>query len=254
MRQWIVSALVQIMVCLLFVTKPLSKKNNAGLFLINQNTKISINENASENIVCEMAAILCRGRWVNNESAALCTKPSTQSKAKPSVGYTDQTLTHWGWVTHICASKLTTIGSDNGFLPGWHQAAIWSNAGILLISPLGTIFSEICIKIHTFSFKKMHLQMSAKWRPFCLGLNELNQQNIPHTLSSWERYDASVFGEYYGRNAHAIMRFNYICPNLQRICGVCSAYFSGHENHVKILPVVLASLLSERGTSIHLIC
>ena len=25
----------------------------------------------------------------------------------------------------------------------------------------------------TFSFKKMHLKMSAKWRPFCLGLNVL---------------------------------------------------------------------------------
>ena len=24
------------------------------------------------------------------------------------------TLTHWGWVTHICVSKLTIIGSENG--------------------------------------------------------------------------------------------------------------------------------------------
>ena len=27
-------------------------------------------------------------------------------------------LTHWGRVTHICVSKLTTIGSDNGLPPG----------------------------------------------------------------------------------------------------------------------------------------
>ena len=29
-----------------------------------QNTEIFIHENASENIICEMAAILSRGRWV----------------------------------------------------------------------------------------------------------------------------------------------------------------------------------------------
>ena len=51
---------------------------------------------------------------------------------------------------------------------------IWTNAGKLLIGPLGTNFSEFLIVIHTFSFNKMHLKMSsAKWRPFCLGLNVL---------------------------------------------------------------------------------
>ena len=59
------------------------------------------------------------------------------------------------------------IGSDNGLSPYGHQAIIWTNAGILLIGPLGTSFSEILIKIHAFSFKKMHLKMSSgKWRPF----------------------------------------------------------------------------------------
>ena len=77
-------------------------------------------------------------------------------------------------MTHICVSKLTTIGSDNGLSPGWRQAIIWINAGILLIGPLGTNFCEILIKIYSFSFKKMHLKMSsAKWRPSCLGLNVL---------------------------------------------------------------------------------
>ena len=40
-------------------------------------------------------------------------------------------LTHWGRVTHICISKLTIIGSDNGSSPGRRQAIIWTNAGIL---------------------------------------------------------------------------------------------------------------------------
>ena len=83
-------------------------------------------------------------------------------------------LTHWGLATHICVSKLIIIGSDNGLSPSRSQAIIWTNAGILLIRPLGTKLTEILIEIHIFSFNKMHLKMpSAKWRPFCLGLNVL---------------------------------------------------------------------------------
>ena len=51
--------------------------------------------------------------------------------------------THWGRVIHICIGKLTIIGLDNGLSPGWRQAIIWTNAGILVIGPLGTNFSEI---------------------------------------------------------------------------------------------------------------
>ena len=84
-------------------------------------------------------------------------------------------LTHWGRVTHICVGKLTIIGSDNGLSPGRRQTIIWTNPGILLIRPLGANFSEIIIGIQTFSFMKMYLIMSsAKWPPFCLGLNVLN--------------------------------------------------------------------------------
>ena len=74
---------------------------------------------------------------------------------------------------HMCISELIIIGSDNGSSP-WHQAIIKTNAGKLLIGTLGTNFSEILSEIHTFSFKKICLKTSsAKWRPFCLGLNEL---------------------------------------------------------------------------------
>ena len=83
-------------------------------------------------------------------------------------------LTHWGWVTHIYISKLSIFDSDNGLLPGRRQAIIWTNAGLLLIRPLGTNFSEILIEILTFSFKKMHLKVSSeKQWPFCLGHNVL---------------------------------------------------------------------------------
>ena len=62
-------------------------------------------------------------------------------------------------MTNICVSELTIIGSDNGLSPGQRQAIIWNNAGLLLIEPLRTNFSEISIGIQTFSFKKMHLKV-----------------------------------------------------------------------------------------------
>ena len=64
---------------------------------------------------------------------------------------------HYGFEAEwrIYASvQHTTIASDNGLSPVRRQAIISSNAGILLIGPLGTNFSEILIKINTFSFKK----------------------------------------------------------------------------------------------------
>ena len=77
-----------------------------------------------------------------------------------AVSATHPVLTHWGRVTHICVGKITILGSDNGLSPGWRQAIIWTNPGILLIGPLGTNFGEISIGIQTFSFDKVHLQMS----------------------------------------------------------------------------------------------
>ena len=87
-------------------------------------------------------------------------------------------------MTHICVSRLTSIGSDNGLSPGRRQAIIWTNAGILLIGPIGTNLSEISIAIQTFSFQKVHLEMSfGKCRPFCLCPNVLNHNNTLPWLS-----------------------------------------------------------------------
>ena len=83
-------------------------------------------------------------------------------------------LTHRGRVMHMCVCNLTIIGSDYGLWPGQCQVLIWTNAGILLIGPIKINSSEILFKIQTFLFKKNHLNVSsAKWRPFCLSLNEL---------------------------------------------------------------------------------
>ena len=100
--------------------------------------------------------------------------------------------THWGGGTHICISKLTIIGSDNGLLSGWRQAIIWINAEILLIGPLGTNFSEISIKIYTFSFKKMHFKVSSgKWGPSCLCIDVLTHSNIMlHVMDMFNVFSA----------------------------------------------------------------
>ena len=82
---------------------------------------------------------------------------------------------------HRCNSKLIFIGSDNGLSSSRWQPIIWINAGILLTQPLGTNFSEILIKIHIFSFNKIHLKMlPAKIAailslPQCVGDDSVDQ-------------------------------------------------------------------------------
>ena len=56
-------------------------------------------------------------------------------------------LTHWGRVTLICIGNLTIIGSDNDLSPGRRQAIIWTNAGILLIGPLGINFLKFWLEL-----------------------------------------------------------------------------------------------------------
>ena len=115
-----------------------------------------------------------------------------------------QTDTCWHWVMHICVSKLTIIGLDNGLSPSQHHAIIWTSAGILLIWTLGTNFSEILIKIITFSFKKMHLKvLSAKQQPFCRSLNVLTNSILP--LYIWPM-----------DGPHAIHQSN-ICPGMSSL-------------------------------------
>ena len=88
-------------------------------------------------------------------------------------------LTHYDQVTHLCICKLTITGPDNGLSPGRRQAIIWTSAAILLIRTLGTNFSEILVKINTFSMKKMHLKMSSGRRqPSCLSLNVLTHCDL----------------------------------------------------------------------------
>ena len=86
--------------------------------------------------------------YVTYKTAAVITYPCCDLSL-------DRLLTPWGWVTHICVGILTIIGSDNGSSPNRRQAIIRTNAGILLIGPLGENFDELLIEIHGFSFTKI---------------------------------------------------------------------------------------------------
>ena len=110
----------------------------------------------------------------NSNFAAIDIIVFADGRALGAGAWTSAYITYWDRVTHLCGSKITIIGSDNGLSPGRRQAIILTNAGVLLIGPVGTKFSEILIEILTVPFKKMRLKWSsAKWRPFCLGLNVL---------------------------------------------------------------------------------
>ena len=97
-------------------------------------------------------------------------------------------LTHFPIVPHICVSKLTITGLENGR----HQAIIWTNAGKFLVGPLRRTLNEIVIKINTFSITKMHLKLSpVKWQLFGLGLNVLMLDFIIYLL--FDSRESTVF-------------------------------------------------------------
>ena len=81
--------------------------------------KIFIQENAFENVVFEMAAILSWGRWV---------KSTLLNKAE--------------WHIHT-SMNYVTIASDNCCCPVWHQTIAWINADVLLIGSLRTNYDKI---------------------------------------------------------------------------------------------------------------
>ena len=51
-------------------------------------------------------------------------------------------LTHRGRVTLKCVVRIIIIGSDGGLSSGQHQANVCTNAGMLLIGPLGMGFDR----------------------------------------------------------------------------------------------------------------
>ena len=90
------------------------------------------------------------------------------------------------------------IGLDNCLSPDQCQAIIRTNTGVLLIGPLGTKLNEILIKIQQLSFKKMHLKMSsAKFCPFCHGLNVLISCSTSQNYSYSSHFIAILISSHY---------------------------------------------------------
>ena len=85
-------------------------------------------------------------------------------------------LTHWGRVTHICVSKLTIIGSDNGLSPDRRQAIIWTNDKNMVDFNLRNklqwnLKRNSCIFIQENAFENVVCEMASIF----LGLNVLRQ-------------------------------------------------------------------------------
>ena len=99
---------------------------------------------------------------------------------------------HW-FRSWLGAGQATSHVLNQWWLVYWR---IYASLGlIVLIRPLhvGTKFSETVIEIHSFSLRKMHLEISSvKWRPFCRGLNVSIHVNKMSPTSS----DAMEFTEW----------------------------------------------------------
>ena len=73
-------------------------------------------------------------------------------------------LTYWGWVTHICVSKITIIGSNNGLYQCFNVVN-WTLGN----KPQWNLNRNSYIFIAENEFE----HVAWKWRPFCLGLDVL---------------------------------------------------------------------------------
>ena len=94
-------------------------------------------------------------------------------------------ITHWGRVKLICVNKR-----GHQWFRSWLGTCLVPSHNLNQCRPInwnfGDKFSEILIKTEPFLIKKSNLKMlSAKWRPFCLDLNVINNHTIGMQGSFW---------------------------------------------------------------------
>ena len=65
---------------------------------------------------------------------------------------------------------MVNIVSGHGLLPVWCQTITWTNDDLLSVGAMGTNLIEILVIIQQFSFKKIHMEMSAKSGQFVQAL------------------------------------------------------------------------------------
>ena len=135
MRQWTGSALVQIMAYCLFDAKPLPEPmlNYCQLdtyeqisVKFNSNYKIVIHENALENVVCEMAIILSRKRWVKRVAVTLRPRQNGRHFADDTFKYIF--LNENVWIPIKISLKFVPKGPINN-IPALVQIMAWRRPG-----------------------------------------------------------------------------------------------------------------------------
>ena len=98
----------------------------------------------------------------------------------------------------IC-DNFNTLRLSDAYMRQWFMSLLVQTtacrlSGILLIKPLGIIFIEILIEIHTFSFRKMHFEMSSgEYPPSSLGLNVLTHSFAALSLRQILRSDITAY-------------------------------------------------------------
>ena len=121
----------------------------------------------------------------------------------------NNTLTHWGRVTHICVGNLTIFGSDNDLSSGRHQAIILTNARILLIGPLETKCTEILVEIYTFSFKEMHGENSPNILLYIYMFSSINSM-----IQALASPSCGSIGAGNSRTINTVWRSNRVLTNM----------------------------------------
>ena len=118
-----------------------------------------------------------------------------------------------------------------------HQAIIWTNAGILLIGPLGINSSGILIEIHTFPFLKMHLKMSSgKLWPSCLGLNVLRDIGQSYNQS----YNSSNISTSWTHHCQLVIIINRLT-----FCQILG--FSNWDSQLTLLNTIMILFFQDMG-------
>ena len=120
------------------------------------------------------------------DSSMICNSNNGENPVR-NIPYklTIKTLNHWGWVMHICVSKLTIIGSDSGVSPGHYLKQCWNVANWTLRNKLQ---SSLVPNSYIFIQENTHDKSSGKWRKFCFSLNMLIivMLNLRKYPSLWE--------------------------------------------------------------------
>ena len=163
---------------------------------------------------------------------------------------------------HISTSKLTIIGPDNSFSPGWQQAIICPKTGISLIRPLGINISEIWIEtnqiIQENAFEVVISEiasMSCRLKRVKLidayPYHPIQDKLSHHVIASMDWHSRNLITWNGGQFGYQSMCPNIVCYKLiwiQQSTGdtrvrwnINSIYFTSQTSHCgcNVLPVLL---------------